>query len=144
MSAYEEILQMIEDATREGLLAYSSDPSPFEEEDIPLQGEGADDEENSEATIKKYKRPWWICQPYIRPLPKEALEKGSLQLGKKALKKKREAEMAERDGGIGMVEGTGQMQGQVEGEVDAIGREGRDERDGVPAAEVAKEAMVCG
>ncbi|KAI4254906.1 MAG: hypothetical protein LQ352_002834 [Teloschistes flavicans] len=147
MQAYEEILSMIEDVTRQGLIAYSSDPKPFEENmttqakeketeeetrntEVMVDGEEVQEEESSEPTIKKYKRPFWICQPYIRPLPKEALERGSLSLGKKA-RRKLEAGRTDDDD-----EGRGRESSRR--------RQERDERDGVPAPEVAKEAMVCG
>lgn len=138
---------MIEDVTRQGLIAYSSDPKPFEENmttqakeketeeetrntEVMVDGEEVQEEESSEPTIKKYKRPFWICQPYIRPLPKEALERGSLSLGKKA-RRKLEAGRTDDDD-----EGRGRESSRR--------RQERDERDGVPAPEVAKEAMVCG
>ena len=38
---------------------------------------------SSEAAIKRCKRPWFICQPHVRPLPEEALAKGALTLSKK-------------------------------------------------------------
>ncbi|KAL8704759.1 MAG: hypothetical protein Q9201_002106 [Fulgogasparrea decipioides] len=146
MSAYENILSMIEDVTKQGLLDYEVDPSKFDvgddREDI---GKGeVDEEESSSQAVRECKRPWWICQSYVRPLPKEALEKGSLQVGKKA-RKKMKAEQAERQNreqlhDVAVVEGeAGGRIGQMDGR-----REDRDERDGIPRQEVAKEAMVCG
>jgi len=44
------------------------------------------DQESSLETVKACKRPWWICQPIVRPLPAEALAKGSIQLSKKQQK----------------------------------------------------------
>ncbi|KAL8777611.1 MAG: hypothetical protein Q9194_002459 [Teloschistes cf. exilis] len=161
MQSYEEILRMIEDVTREGLVAYAANPEGFEESNNTapapakqdekngeddnataelVDGDGeeeGEEEESSASTIKKYKRPFWICQPYVRPLPKEALERGSLSLGKKA-RRKLEAEREEQ-------EGRGRESGGGGGAAGGGGRrEERDERDGVPAPQVAKEAMVCG
>lgn len=39
--------------------------------------------ESSLAMVQACRRPWWIVQPYVRPLPMEALAKGALTLGKK-------------------------------------------------------------
>ncbi|KAL8734610.1 MAG: hypothetical protein Q9181_003144 [Wetmoreana brouardii] len=146
MPAYENILSMIEDVTKQGLLEYEIEPSKFE--DVcsleKASGDGKDDEESSSQAVRECKRPWWICQSYVRPLPKEALEKGSLQVGKKA-RKKIKAEQAAQEGkeplrDVAIVEGeAGGRIGQLDGS-----REDRDERDGVPRQEVAKEAMVCG
>jgi len=38
-------------------------------------------------TEQKYRRPWWVCQPHIRPLPEEALQNGALKISKKELAK---------------------------------------------------------
>lgn len=46
----------------------------------------AADQESSLETVKACKRPWWVCQPIVRPLPAEALAKGSIQLSKKQQK----------------------------------------------------------
>lgn len=55
-----------------------------------------DDPHSSVATVKRCKRPWWVAQPIVRPLPAEALAKGAISLGKKdkkeAAKKKSDAE----------------------------------------------------
>jgi len=50
------------------------------------------DPESSVATVKACKRPWWIAQPIIRPLPKEALAKGSIKMSKKEKKKQEQAQ----------------------------------------------------
>ena len=42
---------------------------------------------SSAATIAHYKRPWWICQPYIRPLPAEAAAIGAVTVSKSKAKK---------------------------------------------------------
>ncbi|ROW12317.1 hypothetical protein VMCG_00462 [Cytospora schulzeri] len=46
-------------------------------------GEIIDDPNSSVATVKRCKRPWWVVQPIIRPLPAEALAKGAISLSKK-------------------------------------------------------------
>jgi len=59
-------------------------------EDVPgvngeVNGDGV--YETSIEMVKACKRPWWVCQAYVRPLPAEALAKGSLTLSKKELAK---------------------------------------------------------
>ncbi|KKA28190.1 hypothetical protein TD95_003727 [Thielaviopsis punctulata] len=41
---------------------------------------------SSIGTLRRCIRPWWIVQPIIRPLPNEALAKGSIALSKKKMK----------------------------------------------------------
>ncbi|KAI1176258.1 dihydrouridine synthase [Nemania sp. FL0916] len=60
-----------------------------EEEATPEQ-----DPESSAATVKACKRPWWVVQPIVRPLPKEALAKGSIKMSKKEKKKQEQAAVA--------------------------------------------------
>lgn len=50
-----------------------------------------DDPHSSVTTVKRCKRPWWIAQPIVRPLPAEALAKGAISLGKKDKKEKKDA-----------------------------------------------------
>ncbi|KAL8746274.1 MAG: hypothetical protein Q9184_007771, partial [Pyrenodesmia sp. 2 TL-2023] len=119
MDTYEEILSLIEDVTKQGLLDYEKDPAQFEvgkeeEDDV---GDDGNQEESSAKARTACRRPWWVCQPYVRPLPKEALEKGSLSLGKKAKRKMEEEEEQAR-----------RIKGREEGKESA--REERDEKDG--------------
>ncbi|KAL8818183.1 MAG: hypothetical protein Q9223_003125 [Gallowayella weberi] len=141
MAAYEDILAEVEAVTRAAMIEYNeleitgvandvvdgavSEGKVDEEEE---EEEDEDAGESSAKAVERCRRPWWICQAYVRPLPKEALEKGSLKLGKKALRKM-EAEKG------AMVE--------KKGVVEPV-REELDDRDGVPRKEMAKEAMVCG
>ncbi|KAI1634808.1 FMN-linked oxidoreductase [Biscogniauxia mediterranea] len=106
-SAMEKVLDMVERRVAEGLIAYEkTDGRSLEEEPeikpkdnkAPEQSKEGEtvvdpeyDPESSVATVKACKRPWWIAQPIVRPLPKEALAKGSIRLSKKD-KKKQEAE----------------------------------------------------
>lgn len=46
----------------------------------------AEVDESSVETVRLCRRPWWVVQPYVRPLPVEALKKGSLTLSKKEMK----------------------------------------------------------
>lgn len=156
MNAYEEILNMVEDVTAQGMREYERDSAQFEFSYLLQKSNGSvngvqartqngedraragaileQEEESSTKAVQECHRPWWVCQAYVRPLPKEALEKGSLSLGKKA-KRKTEEEDKERERRRKL-----QDKGEASGKV----REEKDERDGVPSDEIPKEAMVCG
>jgi tRNA-dihydrouridine synthase 1 len=83
---FEKILAMVEAAVRKGF-----------DEDADAEGNGVERKSAESATDAeltprqktelKYKRPWWVCQPQIRPMPEEAIKNGSLQLSKKAIAK---------------------------------------------------------
>lgn len=133
--AFEYVLTLTEQAVKEGILEYEADPAKY---DTPFtlnaekdEGEEQGKDESSLATVKACKRPWWVCQPYVRPLPKEALEKGSLTLGKKE-RRRMESEAAE-----------------AKKKVEGILRSDRavdDDGAGfvMPKDEIPKEGMVCG
>ncbi|KAI1126688.1 hypothetical protein F5Y10DRAFT_244373 [Nemania abortiva] len=73
----------------------TADPTPKEESNEKENDiDPEDDPESSVATVKACKRPWWVVQPIIRPLPKEALAKGSIKLSKKDRKKQEQAAAA--------------------------------------------------
>jgi tRNA-dihydrouridine synthase 1 len=84
MEAFEAVLRLVETAVKGGIREYESiDLTEDVKNENPAPSEVFDDPENSEAARKRCERPWWVCQPYIRPLPKEAVEKGVLLVGKK-------------------------------------------------------------
>ena len=138
MAAYENVLKLVEKATQEGILDYEAHPENYEEREDPVEParpeeESADvehlDYESSLAAVRACKRPWWVCQPYVRPLPREALDKGSLTLSKKDRQKLEEEDKAKA------------AQTQVQ---QSSTREELDMADGMEKAEMPKEAMVCG
>ncbi|KAL8805976.1 MAG: hypothetical protein Q9182_001633 [Xanthomendoza sp. 2 TL-2023] len=145
MASYEEILADVEAVTRAGMIEYDEEletatlattlANDAVDDGVGSEGKKVDDEEEAEdegessaKAVERCRRPWWICQAYVRPLPKEALEKGSLKLGKKA-RRKTEAEKGVKVEEKELVEPV---------------REEVDDGDGVPREEMAKEAMVCG
>ena len=76
MDGYERVLRMLECAVKRALDEDSSASPHFE-------AETNDSMTPQEHIAAKYERPWWVCQPHLRPLPEAALEKGSMQLRKK-------------------------------------------------------------
>ncbi|OCK79702.1 FMN-linked oxidoreductase [Lepidopterella palustris CBS 459.81] len=96
IETFEEVLQLVEQTVKEGLIEYENSPAESIEDAAAVKisangnaGEHADRAVESDpytsslATVARCRRPWWVCQPYVRPLPKEALEKGSMTLSKK-------------------------------------------------------------
>ncbi|KAF1976434.1 FMN-linked oxidoreductase [Bimuria novae-zelandiae CBS 107.79] len=143
IDAFENVLKLTEKAVKEGIQAYerehakaangapisdSNSASAAVDEQPAL--EGVDPYESSLATVARCKRPFWVCQPYVRPLPKEALEKGSMQLSKKE-KKKLEQEEAEAKA-VGLQPG-----GRVQKAELKTGSQNEE-------VEIPKEGLVCG
>ena len=131
MASYENVLRMVEAAVKQGLLDYEANPAGYEDSDIADEKEqeaGLKIDESSLATVRRCRRPWWVCQPYVRPLPNEAMQKGSLTMSKKERRKMEEmtVERAKND------------------QVEKPEREKLDEEDGMDRAEMPKEAMVAG
>ncbi|KAK3947574.1 dihydrouridine synthase-domain-containing protein [Pseudoneurospora amorphoporcata] len=88
---YEAILSQVERKVAQGLLEYErTGGASFDVEELEKlmkeTEESQNDPESSAKARRENKRPWWVVQPIIRPLPKEALAKGALQLSKKELK----------------------------------------------------------
>ncbi|MCJ1392300.1 hypothetical protein MMC18_005167 [Xylographa bjoerkii] len=137
VSAFENVLRLVEKATLEGLIDYEAHPEKYD--DAPEEASNAEakgleaeqtDYESSVATVKACKRPWWVCQPYVRPLPKEALEKGSLTLSKKDKRKMDEEAM--------------ELKRKADKATGVSNREDLDAKDGLERPEIAQQAMVCG
>ncbi|KAK4217954.1 dihydrouridine synthase [Rhypophila decipiens] len=101
ISLYENILEMVERKVAKGLIDYEATQgesiAPYleatahvkhsnvkvegEEKPDPME-EDIEDKESSVRTVRECKRPWWVVQPIVRPLPKEALAKGAIMLKK--------------------------------------------------------------
>jgi tRNA-dihydrouridine synthase 1 len=84
IAAFENVLAMLEAAVKKALQEEAKDGDEVREyQNEERVEEEHEDVKTSKRTIAKYKRPWFVCQPYIRPLPEEAMEKCSLQVSKK-------------------------------------------------------------
>ncbi|PMD24298.1 putative dihydrouridine synthase family protein [Hyaloscypha hepaticicola] len=155
IAAFENVLQLVEIAVKEGLKEYEeSNGKSWEEEmerderlkaakeaEEKLKGgekkeesEKEEMDESSVETVRACKRPWWVVQPYVRPLPKEALAKGSLTLSKKE-RAALEAGAVAVKGESNVVKESGVPNGHVE--VEKVG-EGREE------IEIPKVGLACG
>ena len=144
ISSYENVLSMVEKVVKEGILEYERNPAAFEEDASQGQPTGQkgnvdadaedDPHESSLKTVARCKRPWFLCQPYVRPLPKEAMEKGSIRLSKKDMRKlELEAKQAK------VAEDTLATQAGL----DPNGKIEKQKIDG-EEVEVPREGMVCG
>ncbi|KAH8880722.1 FMN-linked oxidoreductase [Thozetella sp. PMI_491] len=90
MAAFEKVMDLVELKVAQGLLEYERTDGKSVEEPLPEgAAEEGDDPESSQKTVRECKRPWWVVQPIVRPLPKEALAKGAVR--PKAKKAKPEA-----------------------------------------------------
>jgi len=154
VDAFENVLTLVENAVKEGLTAYEAEhlisasavstngtsgslrtEPEIKQDEAETQGE-VDPNESSAAAIARCKRPYWVCQAYVRPVPKEALEKGSMQLSKK--EKKRLEKEAEEIKTVGLV-----PEGRVETEVLEVKVDG--EGDGKKeVVEIPRDGVVCG
>ncbi|OAA73919.1 tRNA-dihydrouridine synthase C [Cordyceps fumosorosea ARSEF 2679] len=104
-AGFERVLDAVERRVAEGLLEYERTAGrSFEEELAELaarpratttttttteetgDGGGGGGGESSMEALLRCRRPWWVAQPIVRPLPSEALAKGSIQLSKKERK----------------------------------------------------------
>ncbi|KAF2092728.1 FMN-linked oxidoreductase [Rhizodiscina lignyota] len=131
IEGFENVLRLVEIAVKEGILEYErsakAESATTNGEQETAKDAHKPESESSEAAIARCQRPFWICQPYVRPLPKEAFEKGSMQLSKKD--KARLAKEAELAKSTGL-----NPEGRVE--VKDIGRDTQ--------VEIPKEGVVCG
>ncbi|KAF2010977.1 FMN-linked oxidoreductase [Aaosphaeria arxii CBS 175.79] len=147
IDAFENVLRLVEKAVKEGLIQYEKDnaattdePSVEAEKAPETTQEGATEEiddpwQSSHKAVARCKRPWWVCQAYVRPVPKEAFEKGSMSLSKKQKKKLQEEEENAKAAGL-------EPGGRIEKEtlVTANGANGVEEKQ----VEIPKEGVVCG
>jgi tRNA-dihydrouridine synthase 1 len=152
IAAFDNVLQLTEAAVKSGLKEYEATNGASWEKELEqderyktakavedkkklAEGEGEGEmDESSVETVRQCKRPWWVVQPYVRPLPKEALAKGSLTLSRKekaALEKANVVEVKnvgeEGPNGHVKVERVGDELGKLNEEV-----------------EIPKEGLVCG
>jgi tRNA-dihydrouridine synthase 1 len=109
IASLERVLHMIERKVAKGLIEYeltggeslkgpSQEIPPVDKaNDTGAIAEGkeveadTEDAESSVAAVKRCQRPWWVAQPIVRPLPKEALAKGAIALSKKEKEKLKSA-----------------------------------------------------
>ncbi|KAJ8065620.1 hypothetical protein OCU04_006295 [Sclerotinia nivalis] len=163
VQAFENVLQMTEKVVKEGIIEYERTNGESYKEEVERaekereekmkgggkgangrggqdgdgEGKGGEEikfEESSLEMVRRCKRPWWVVQPYVRPLPTEALAKGSLTLSRKERGGK-----GKGDGGkeVNGTEEEGKVEVQVVG-----GEEGSITEKGT--VEVPKDGLVCG
>jgi tRNA-dihydrouridine synthase 1 len=141
IEAFENVLRLTEEAVKLGIQKYEEEHTNDAQSITEIKHTATEEEEeldpyeSSLATVARCKRPYWVCQPYVRPLPKEALEKGSMTVSKKEKKRlELEAEKATKDDEKESKEVGLQPGGRVEREVVGEGELVEEPRDG----------LVCG
>ncbi|OAG34836.1 hypothetical protein AYO21_10998 [Fonsecaea monophora] len=81
MDSFEGVLAMVEAVVKTGLDEYTAlsevEHKPAAEGEVEQLHEN--DLTPTEKTRMKYRRPWWVCQPYVRPLPDDAVKMGAMQ-----------------------------------------------------------------
>lgn len=150
IDAFENVLGMVEKAVKEGIQKYEQEhatntanetlPASTQDTSTAAASEALNPYESSLATVARCKRPWWVCQPYVRPLPKEALEKGSMTVSKKEKKRlEQQAEQAAKEGDEEVRAAGLEPGGRLEKEVlpDEKG-------EGQQVVEEPRDGLVCG
>ncbi|KFY93410.1 hypothetical protein V498_04424 [Pseudogymnoascus sp. VKM F-4517 (FW-2822)] len=147
MEAYEGVLRMVERVVEEGIREYEATGgasyhdalegekggdgnvlSAVGYEGLATEGEEGGvkvEYETSVKAVRECRRPWWVCQPYVRPLPMEAMAKGSLTMSKKELAK---LEGGEKEAVMGM--GARRNDGRQNGAVKEGGQGGEKKEEG--------------
>lgn len=97
MAGFERVLLMLEKAVRKAL---DEDAVKTPEERAAEAAAAEAEMSETEKSLAKYRRPWWVCQPYIRPSPEEALAKGSMKLRKGKLREQQEEREQGGDGEV--------------------------------------------
>ncbi|KAF1914725.1 hypothetical protein BDU57DRAFT_302789 [Ampelomyces quisqualis] len=156
--AFENVLTLVEKVVKQGITAYEAEhintldnattaPEPTITEQPTAR---LDSYESSLATVARCKRPYWVCQPYVRPLPKEAIEKGSMTMSKKEKKRLEEESAREvqntKAAGLepgGRIEKESAKIGEVLGKESLEQSERKDSESG-GVVEEPKEGVVCG
>ncbi|KAK9435999.1 tRNA-dihydrouridine synthase [Metarhizium brunneum] len=95
IQGYERVLEAVERRVAKELLDYEATEGKSFPDELESLGDGKDDAvegESSRATVRRCKRPVWVAQPIVRPLPAEALAKGAIRLSKKELEAKAKGE----------------------------------------------------
>lgn len=135
MDAFERILAMVEKVTMEGIDEYMGSDKPGTESHTTAKTSTPDTIENTEMTatekvVEQYRRPWWVCQPHIRPLPEDAIAKGALTVSKKDKAKAKVEDHLTPQIDDAIQQENGGSQGQPDSKP--------------PEDEIPKAAMVCG
>jgi tRNA-dihydrouridine synthase 1 len=94
---------------------------------------------SSEAAVLRCRRPWWIMQPYVRPLPDEAFKNGALTLSRK--ERARLEQEAEETKKAGLVP-EGRVETQVVGTGEVV--DDAQQNDAEDKVEIARDGIVSG
>jgi tRNA-dihydrouridine synthase 1 len=116
LAAYEQVLAAVERKVAEGLLEFerTGGASYHEAEQAPLLArEDGPQGESSVPTLKRCRRPWWVAQPIIRPLPSEAMAKGAIRPSKKELKEQKQQQQQQQDKAKNVDSGKGEEKEEV-------------------------------
>ncbi|OAA34542.1 tRNA-dihydrouridine synthase [Metarhizium rileyi] len=118
IQGYEGVLEAVERRVAKELLEYEATGGKSFQDELDALGDvnqGEVEGESSRGTARRCKRPVWVAQPIVRPLPAEALAKGAIQLSKKELEARAKGgsaaptgvriEVRDGDGGKAAVEG---------------------------------------
>jgi len=156
IAAFENVLQLTEAVVKQGLLDYESGlddgmvvesakkaknddaaaTAAQDEGEKKLAEAEADVTLSSNAAVLRCRRPWWVMQPYVRPLPAEALQNGAMQLSRKEKARLAAEEQQTRDAGL-VPEGRVEKQTVGKGHVDSTTKQ-------QPTVEIARDGLVCG